>query len=154
MGALRARAPRPAACPAPAKAVPGQAGGLRTSGAGSPAGLGRQLGRSWVGQLPGGGLRTRVLLGSGLGLGRGWPRTSDVCQGKGRMLCAPRTASFLMSHVMWILPSRLADKKTLRLRDKDRAQSHTAPSGRTGSEVRLTQLGLCDPSFLQKGSQE
>lgn len=63
--------PRLAASPAPAKAVLGQAGGLRTSGAGSPAGLGRQDEKCWAGQLPGEGLRTRILLDSEQGLGRG-----------------------------------------------------------------------------------
>lgn len=74
-----ARGPRPAAPPAPAKAVLGQTGGLRTSGAGSPAGLGRQDEKCWAGQLPGGGLRTRILLDSSKDWVEGRSRTSDVC---------------------------------------------------------------------------
>ena len=73
---------RPAACPAPATAVR-PAGGLRPSGAGSPAGPGRLDERSWAGQLPGRGLRTRTLLDSAQGLRRARSRTSAFAKLQG-----------------------------------------------------------------------
>lgn len=106
---------------------PGAAGGLRTSGAGSRAGPGRQEEKCWAGQLPGGGLRTRILLDSEQGLGRG-----AVTHIRGLLSCredALCTENIVLFNVPcdadFTIPS--GREKTLRLLEKDRAQSHTVP---------------------------